>query len=69
VSTIPLIVPQYGPTLVSATGNPTNAIVVNAATITANGQIYPQVQIQILFTQTPEPDTSGILYRYWWDDL
>lgn len=66
------VVPQYSKVTVSTTQNPTNSIVINAGpitTITTGSFDYGTcVAVQLLFTSTPEPDTSQIKYAYWWDN-
>jgi hypothetical protein len=67
-ATVPLPrVPQYDPASVSSTGNPTNAAVIAPGPITATYGLYPNVQLQLLFTSIPEPDSSFLDYRYYWD--
>jgi hypothetical protein len=60
-------VPQYDSSSLSVTGNPTNAVVLAAGPIAFAAQYYANPQIQLLFTATPEPDTSTLDYRVWWD--
>jgi hypothetical protein len=66
VGSIPLIVPQYDPAVVSATGNPTNGIVLETANFTTSGSAYPQVRVQFLVTTQPETPFT-VQYRGWWD--
>lgn len=68
ISSVPNAVPQYSSGSVSGTGNPTNGVSIYSSTVTTSSNAYPNVQVQFLCTTYPEPDTSGILYRYWWDD-
>lgn len=63
-------IPQYDPTLVDSYGIPTNGIALNAGPLYATstgGVVNPCVQVQVLSTVTPEPETAdleyGFLYR------
>lgn len=68
VPSAPLIVPQYDSALVSATGNPTNAISVYSPTVTS-AALYPTIRLQALYTSPTPINTGNLQYAYWWDDV
>lgn len=61
--------PQYSTGSLSGTGNPTNAIVIDAGPTSHPGPIHlPCVQVQYLFTSSSEQPTTGISFDYFWDN-
>ncbi len=62
-------VPRYDSASLSATGNPTNKVLLESGPITGGGAIFTNIQVQLIFTTTPEPFTVALNYGYFWDDL
>jgi hypothetical protein len=60
-------VPIYSSSSISSTGNPTNALLLNAGPVTGGAAINTNVEMQILCTTLPEVDASGNDYRTYWD--
>lgn len=66
ITTDPAPVPLYDSGSVSATGKPTNGVVIYTGTISGSGGVYQQLRVQFLATVAPEPPIATE-YRIWAD--